>query len=61
MTELRLPELIDCKGIQEEMGLKRAAAEALMRQVERVEIPGVRRWYVKRADVLRALEKERAA
>jgi hypothetical protein len=46
-----LPELLDCKALQRETGLSRAAAEKLMRQVPKVQIPGLRKVYVTRADV----------
>ena len=51
----RLPELVDCRRIMAETGLTRAAAEALMRQLPKVTIPGVRKVYVRRADVLALL------
>lgn len=53
----KLPELIDCAGIQKEMRVKRSTAEAIMRQLPNVKVPGLRKLHVKRADVLALLEK----
>jgi hypothetical protein len=55
--ERRLPGLVDCKGLENELGVKRAAADAIMRQVPRVEIEGPRKWYVRREDVRRYLDE----
>lgn len=67
MTD-KLPELIDRKGIQEEMGVSRAYAEAIMRAVPKVELdaPGrtgrpIRKVYVRRADVLAEVERRTRA
>jgi hypothetical protein len=46
-----LPELLDCRGLQRELGITRAAAERIMRHVPKVLVPGLRKVYVKRADV----------
>jgi hypothetical protein len=46
-----LPELLDCRRLMRETGLSRAGAEALMRKVPTVEIEGLRKVYVRRADV----------
>lgn len=57
-----LPELIDHAGIMRELKIKRAAADAVMRQLDKVQIPGVRKVYVRRVDVDRLLaENTRAA
>jgi hypothetical protein len=53
-----LPELLDCKGLQAELGVKRATAEAIMRQLDTVQIEGLRKTYVKRSDVARYLEQQ---
>jgi hypothetical protein len=53
----RLPELLDAKGLQGELGVTRAAAEAVMRQVPTVQVPGLRKVYVRRPDVERLLER----
>ena len=47
----RLPELLDAKRIQAETGLTRAAVEAIMRQLPVVQFEGLRKVYVKRADL----------
>jgi hypothetical protein len=57
-----LPALIDCKTIQVELGVTRAAAEAMMRKLEKVEVDGLRKAYVKRVDLERLIrESTRAA
>jgi len=53
----RLPELLDAKALQAELGVTRAAAEAIMRAVLVVSIPGLRKTYCRRADVARLLEE----
>ena len=55
MTE-RLPELLDAKGLQAELGVTRAAAEAIMRRVPIVDVEGLRKVYVRRADVAEYLK-----
>lgn len=55
MTEL-LPELVDAKGLQAELGVTRAAAEAIMRRLPVVSIEGLRKTYVRRSDVAAYLE-----
>jgi hypothetical protein len=52
----RLPELLDCKGLQTELRVTRAAAEAIMRKLPTVEIEGLRKTYCRREDVVRYLE-----
>lgn len=61
MTVAQLPKLIDCAGLQRELCVKRAAAEAIMRQLPKVTIPGVKKVYVRRADVDQLLERNTAA
>jgi hypothetical protein len=51
-----LPQLLDAKALQAELGVTRAAAEALMRKVPTVEIEGLRKVYVRRQDVAAYLE-----
>jgi hypothetical protein len=58
---MTLPKLIDCKGIQEEMGIKRSAAEALMRKVPKVQIEGHRKVFVRRADLEEYLRQQQDA
>jgi hypothetical protein len=55
MTD-RLPELLDCKALRDELGVTRAAAEAIMRRLPVVEIEGLRKVYVRRNDVRRYLD-----
>jgi hypothetical protein len=52
-----LPELLDCKRLQRELGVTRAAAEAIMRQLPVVSIEGLRKVYVKRSDVVSYLDE----
>jgi hypothetical protein len=56
-----LPTLIDCRGLQAELGVKRATAEAIMRELPKVTIPGLRKCYVKRSDVAKLLEERTVA
>ena len=51
-----LPELLDAKRLQAELGVTRAAAEAIMRRLPVVQIEGLRKVYVRREDVRRYLE-----
>jgi hypothetical protein len=51
-----LPELLDAKALRLELGITRAAAEAIMRRLPIVEIEGLRTTYVKRSDVACYLE-----
>lgn len=46
-----LPQLLDSKALRTELGITRAAAEALMRRLPIVELEGLRKVYVRRADV----------
>ena len=50
-----LPELLDAKRLQAELGVTRAAAEAIMRRLPVVSIEGLRKTYVRREDVRRYL------
>ena len=52
-----LPRLLDCKHLREELGVTRAAAEAIMRQLPVIQPPGLRKVYVRRNDVARFLEE----
>lgn len=52
----RLPELLDAKHLAAELGITRAAAEAIMRQLPVVSIEGLRKVYVRRADVHHYIE-----
>jgi hypothetical protein len=51
-----LPALLDAKGLQAELGVTRAAAEAIMRRLPTVQIEGLRKTYCRRADVHAYLE-----
>jgi hypothetical protein len=50
-----LPELLDAKRLASELGVTRAAAEAIMRRLPVVSIEGLRKTYVRREDVRRYL------
>jgi hypothetical protein len=52
-----LPELLDAKHLAIELGVTRAAAEAIMRQLPVVQFEGLRKVYVRRGDVRRLLEE----
>ena len=52
-----LPQLLDAKALQAELGVTRAAAEAIMRQLPTVQLPGLRKVYVRRSDVARLIEE----
>jgi hypothetical protein len=56
MTE-KLPDLLSVSMICKETKLKRAGAEALMRQLPKVRIEGHKAAYVKRCDLERYLEE----
>lgn len=51
-----LPQLLDAKHLAAELGVTRASAEAIMRKLPKVEIDGLRKVFVRRADVQRLLE-----
>jgi hypothetical protein len=52
----RLPELLDSRTLRAELGITRAAAEAIMRRLPVVQVEGLRKVYVRRDDVRRYLE-----
>jgi hypothetical protein len=52
----RLPELLDAKGLQAELGVTRAAAEAIMRRLPVVQFEDLRKVYVRRSDVAGLIE-----
>jgi hypothetical protein len=52
-----LPQLLDVKALRAELGVSRAAAEAIMRQLPIVQLRGLRKTYVRRSDVARLLEE----
>jgi hypothetical protein len=51
----RLPQLLDAKALQGELGVSRAAAEKIMRHLPIVQVPGLRKTYCRRDDVARLL------
>lgn len=60
-TAAALPKLIDCRGLMDELGVKRHVAEQIMRAVPKVTVDGVRKVYVRRADVARYLDERTQA
>ena len=58
MSTTPLPELLDARRLREELGVSRAAAEAIMRQLPAVAIPGLRKSYCRRADVEALLDRQ---
>jgi hypothetical protein len=50
-----LPQLLDAKALQAELGVTRAAAEKIMQALPIVQLPGLRKVYVRRPDVERLL------
>ena len=52
-----LPQLLDAKNLAAELGVTRAAAEAIMRQLPIVQVPDLRKVYVRRPDVEDLLER----
>lgn len=55
----KLDALIDCRGIMDELGVKRATAEELMRAIPKVRIG--RRVFVERKDLDAEIERRKAA
>jgi len=51
-----LPELLDAKKLQAELGITRAAAEAIMRRLPVVQFEDLRKVYVKRSDLAAYIE-----
>jgi hypothetical protein len=56
MTNEPLPALVDAKRLRDELGVTRAAAEAIMRRLPSVQIEGLRKSYVRRSDVAAYLD-----
>ena len=52
-----LPELLDCRALQTELGVKRATAEAVMRHLPIVQLPELRKTFVRRDDVAALLDR----
>jgi hypothetical protein len=57
MSERELPELLDAKGLQDELGITRAAAERIMKHLPVVVFEDLRKVYVRREDVLALVER----
>lgn len=53
--------LMDRKTIADELGITAAAAEALMRRLAKVEVDGLRKVYVRRADLEKLLDESTRA
>ncbi len=53
---MNLPALIDSRGLQRELHVKRATAEAIMRALEDRQVKVGRRVFVRREDVQRVLD-----
>jgi hypothetical protein len=51
-----LAQLLDAKHLAAELGITRAAAEKMMQALPIVQVPGLRKTYVRRPDVERLLE-----
>jgi hypothetical protein len=51
-----LPELLDAKRLQAELGITRSSAEAIMRPLPVVKVEGLRKTFVRRSDVSAYLE-----
>lgn len=58
---LQLPELLDCAKLARELGVSRAAAEAIMRELPKQHVPGLKKVYVRRDDVLQLLDENQIA
>ena len=54
-----LPKLLDCRGVMDELGVKRAVAESLMREIPKIRVG--RRVFVKREEIVAELERRQAA
>jgi len=54
-------KLLDCATVAREYGITRAGAEAIMRQLPKVQIDGFRKVYVKRVDVEALIDSKTTA
>jgi hypothetical protein len=52
-----LAGLYDCARLSRELGISRAAAEAIMRRLPKQTVPGLRKVYVRGADVQALLDE----
>ena len=53
----RLPELVDRKTLEAEMGVTRATIDAIFRALDVVAFPDLRKSFVRREDVHRLIEE----
>jgi hypothetical protein len=58
---IELPDLLDAKKLQAELGVTRAVAEKLMRRLPLVVFEDVRKVYVRRSDVAALIEASTVA
>ena len=58
---MALDRLMDAKALRDELGITRHVAEAIMRALPKVQVDGVRKSYVRRADVERYLAERTVA
>lgn len=54
---LELQGLYDCARLARDLGISRAAAEAIMREIPKQHVPGLRKVYVRGADVQALLDE----
>jgi hypothetical protein len=54
---IELTGLYDCARLVRELGVSRKAAEAIMLRVDKQKVPGLRKVYVRGADVQRLLDE----
>lgn len=56
-----LDRLYDCSRLARELGISRKAAEAIMRQLPKQQVPGLRKVYVRATDVKAYLDEHMVA
>ena len=61
MSTTALPELMDARKIATELGIPVDAAYRIMEKLEKVQVDGLRKTYVKRAALLALIEKSTVA
>lgn len=54
---LELAGLYDCARLARDLGISRAAAEKIMRDLPKQHVPGLRKVYVRGSDVQRLLDE----
>lgn len=52
-----LPRLVDRADLRADLGVSRAVADAIFRELPTVRVPGVRRCFVRAEDVARAIDR----